>query len=493
MDNFNIYKDIAERTQGDIYVGVVGPVRTGKSTFIKKFMEKMVIPKIENAYKKQRAKDELPQSSSGKAIHTTEPKFVPNEAVEVSLENDTKFKVRMVDCVGYIVNGALGYMEEEDKPKMVTTPWYDYEIPFEEAAEIGTKKVINEHSTIGLLITTDGSITDIDRESYVEVEERVVEELKSINKPFIIVLNSSHPYEPETIELRKSLEEKYDVPVQTMDILNMKEEDMTNVFQRVLKEFPIKEVNIDMPAWIEELKPEHWLKADFINVVKNMAKEIYKVRDIKKSMENLYEFEFLDNSTLNEMNMGEGTARIALKPKENLFYKIIGEVCNREIENENDLLKIVETMNKAKIEYDRIAEALEDVKDTGYGLVAPQLTEMKLEEPEIVKQGNRYGVKLKASAPSLHFIRADIETEVSPIMGTEKESEEMLKSLLEEFETDPSKIWQSNMFGKSLEVLVKEGLQNKLYRMPEDVQVKIQKTLQKIINEGNGGLICIIL
>ena len=493
MDNFNIYKDIAERTQGDIYVGVVGPVRTGKSTFIKKFMEKMVIPKIENAYKKQRAKDELPQSSSGKAIHTTEPKFVPNEAVEVSLENDTKFKVRMVDCVGYIVNGALGYMEEEDKPKMVTTPWYDYEIPFEEAAEIGTKKVINEHSTIGLLITTDGSITDIDRESYVEVEERVVEELKSINKPFIIVLNSSHPYEPETIELRKSLEEKYDVPVQTMDILNMKEEDMTNVFQRVLKEFPIKEVNIDMPAWIEELKPEHWLKADFINVVKNMAKEIYKVRDIKKSMENLYEFEFLDNSTLNEMNMGEGTARIALKPKEDLFYKIIGEVWNREIENENDLLKIVETMNKAKIEYDRIAEALEDVKDTGYGLVAPQLTEMKLEEPEIVKQGNRYGVKLKASAPSLHFIRADIETEVSPIMGTEKESEEMLKSLLEEFETDPSKIWQSNMFGKSLEVLVKEGLQNKLYRMPEDVQVKIQKTLQKIINEGNGGLICIIL
>ncbi len=456
-------------------------------------MEKMVIPKIENSYKKQRAKDELPQSSSGKAIHTTEPKFVPNEAVEVSLENDTKFKVRMVDCVGYIVNGALGYMEEEDKPKMVTTPWYDYEIPFEEAAEIGTKKVINEHSTIGLLITTDGSITDIDRENYVEVEERVVEELKSINKPFIIVLNSSHPYEPETIELRTNLEEKYDVPVQTMDILNMKEEDMTNVFQRVLKEFPIKEVNIDMPAWIEELKPEHWLKTDFINVVKNMAKEIYKVRDIKKSMENLYEFEFLDNSTLNEMNMGEGTARIALRPKDGLFYKIIGEVCNREIENENDLLKIVETMNKAKIEYDRIAEALEDVKETGYGLVAPQLTEMKLEEPEIVKQGSRYGVKLKASAPSLHFIRADIETEVSPIMGTEKESEEMLKSLLEEFETDPSKIWQSNMFGKSLEVLVKEGLQNKLYRMPEDVQVKIQKTLQKIINEGNGGLICIIL
>ncbi|NEZ46000.1 stage IV sporulation protein A [Clostridium niameyense] len=493
MDNFDIYKDIAERTQGDIYVGVVGPVRTGKSTFIKKFMEIMVIPKIENSYKKQRAKDELPQSSSGKSIHTTEPKFVPNEAIEVNLGEDIKFKVRMVDCVGYIVQQALGYMEDEGKPKMVTTPWYDYEIPFEEAAEIGTKKVINEHSTIGLLITTDGSITDIDRQEYVKVEERVVGELKSINKPFIIVLNSAHPYAPETIELKKNLEEKYDVPVQIMDVINMKEEDITDVFHRVLKEFPIKEINIFMPTWIEQLKREHWLKTDFLNVVKDIAKDIYKVRDIKGIVDGMDEYEFLENCDLDEMNMGEGTAKVKLMPKEGLFYKIIGEVCSEDISNENDLLKIVEQMHKAKLEYDKVAKALEDVKETGYGLVAPQLTEMKLEEPEIVKQGNRYGVKLKASAPSLHFIKADIETEVSPIMGTEKESEEMLKSLLEEFENDPSKIWQSNMFGKSLEVLVKEGLQNKLYRMPEDVQIKIQKTLQKIINEGNGGLICIIL
>ncbi|GAA0734665.1 stage IV sporulation protein A [Clostridium oceanicum] len=493
MENFDIYKDIAERTQGDIYVGVVGPVRTGKSTFIKRFMELMVIPKIDNGYKKQRAKDELPQSSSGKSIHTTEPKFVPNEAIEVSLENETKFKVRMVDCVGYIVKSALGYMEDQGKAKMVTTPWYDYEIPFEEAAEIGTKKVINEHSTIGLLVSTDGSVAGIDRQDYVEVEERVVGELKSIKKPFIIVLNSAHPYEPETIELRKEMEEKYDVPVQIIDVLNMKEDDITDVFQRVLKEFPVKEINIDMPKWIEGLKPSHWLKADFLNVVKDMSKDVYKVRDVNKVVTSINDFDFLGPCSLCEMNMGEGTARVNLKPKDGLFYKILGEVCDEEIDNENDLLNIFATMNSAKKEYDKVCKALKDVKETGYGLVPPQLSEMKLEEPQIVKQGSRYGVKLKASAPSLHFIRADIQTEVSPIMGTERESEEMLKSLLEEFENDPSKIWQSNMFGKSLEVLVKEGLQNKLYKMPEDVQSKIQKTLQKIINEGNGGLICIIL
>lgn len=492
MENFDIYKDIAERTQGDIYVGVVGPVRTGKSSFIKRFMDLMVIPNIDNPYKKQRAKDELPQSASGKSIHTTEPKFVPNEAVEVKLEEGTKFKVRMVDCVGYIVKGASGYAEANGA-KMVNTPWYDHEIPFEEAAEIGTKKVINEHSTIGLLVTTDGSITDINREEYVEAEERVVNELKAIRKPFIMVLNSARALDPNTIELRKELEAKYDVPVQIMDVINMKPEDIGNVFQRVLKEFPVKEINIDMPEWIEKLESKHWLKVNFINVVKDMCKKIDKVRDIKKALEEFKELEFLDVSDISEMNMGEGTARVQLNPKSGLFYNILSEVCGTEISGENALLSIMQDLYKAKVEYDKVAEALRDVKETGYGLVAPQLSEMRLEEPEIVKQGSRYGVKLKASAPSLHFIKADIETEVSPIMGTEKQSEELVKSLLEQFENDPSKIWQSNMFGKSLEVLVKEGLQNKLYKMPEDVQVKIQKTLQKIINEGNGGLICIIL
>lgn len=492
MENFNIYKDIADRTQGDIYVGVVGPVRTGKSTFIKRFMELMVIPNIENTYKKQRAQDELPQSGSGKSIHTMEPKFVPNEAIEIDLNEGTKFKVRMVDCVGYIVKAAMGYNDGE-QPKMVTTPWYDYEIPFEEAAEIGTKKVINEHSTIGLLVTTDGSITGIDRNDYIEAEERVVNELKAINKPFIMILNSKNSRDQETIELSNQMQVKYDVPVQVMDVANMREEDITNVFERVLKEFPVKEINIDMPEWIEKLDVTHWLKDNFIALVRNMCKNVYKVRDIKKFTEEFSKMDFLDNSKLNEINMGEGTARIELRPRQELFYKVLSEVCETSINGESDLLGLIKELSEAKLEYDKVANALKDVKERGYGLVSPQLDEMRLEEPEFINHGNKYVVKLKASAPSIHLIRADIQTEISPIMGTERESEELYKSLLEQFEGDRSKIWESNMFGKSLEVLVKDGLQNKLYKMPEDVQIKMQKTLEKIINEGNGGLICIIL
>lgn len=492
MENFDIYRDIAERTQGDIYVGVVGPVRTGKSTFIKRFMELMVIPNIENPHKKERAKDELPQSGSGKSIHTTEPKFVPNEAVEIRFEGGTRFKVRMVDCVGYVVKNSLGY-NEENAPKMVSTPWFDYEIPFEQAAEIGTRKVITDHSTIGIVVTTDGSITGLNRSDYMEAEERVVNELKAINKPFIILLNSLNPNGQETAELQRDLEDKYDVPVAIMDVMNMDEKDITNIFESVLKEFPVKEINIDMPQWIENLSAKHWLKVNFMTILKAMCKDIFKVRDIKKCLEAFSGIEFLSNIKIKEMNMGDGTSSIEINPKQELFYKILGEVCNTEIKNENDLLSMMESFYKAKIEYDKIAEALKDVNETGYGLVAPQLTEMKLEEPEIVKKGSQYGVKLKASAPSLHLIKADIETEVQPIMGSEKQSEEFYKSILEQFENDPSQIWQSNMFGKSLEELVKEGLQNKLYKMPEDVQFKLQKTLQKIINEGNGGLICIIL
>jgi stage IV sporulation protein A len=492
LENFDIYKDIAERTQGDIYVGVVGPVRTGKSSFIKRFMDLMVIPNIENSYKKQRAKDELPQSASGKTIHTTEPKFVPNEAVEISLADGAKFKVRMVDCVGYIVKGASGYTEGAGA-KMVTTPWYDHEIPFEEAAEIGTKKVINDHSTIGLVITTDGSITDIAREDYVEAEERVINELKAINKPFIMVLNSARVNDPKTIALKKELEAKYDVPVQIVDVMNMKEDDIADVFQVVLKEFPVTEINIDIPEWIEKLDSKHWLKINFFNIIKDMCKKIFKVRDVKRSLEDFREVEFLDLTEISEMNMGNGVARVSLNPRTDLFYRVLSEVCGCEIQGENQLLSIMQDLSIAKVEYDKVEAALKDVRETGYGLVAPQLSEMKLEEPEFVKQGSRCVVKLKASAPSLHFIKADIESEISPIMGTEKQSEELMKALMDQFENDKSKIWQSNMFGKPLEMLVKEELQNKLYKMPEDVQGKLQKTLQKIINEGSGGLICIIL
>ena len=492
MDSFNIYRDIAERTQGDIYVGVVGPVRTGKSTFIKKFMDTMVIPKINNTYKKERAKDELPQSGSGKTIHTTEPKFVPNEAIEITIDDDVKFKVRLIDCVGYIVKGALGYLEDEE-PKMVNTPWYEYEIPFEDAAEIGTRKVITDHSTIGLLVTTDGSITGLAREDYVEAEERVVEELKSINKPFVVVLNTKNINSPETESLKNDLEKKYDVTVQVMDVFNMTEKDIEKLFNQVLTEFPVKEINIDMPVWIEKLSPDHWLKKEFFKIVKGMCQNINKIKDIKPIFNDAKNTENLGASALEQINLGDGTAKMLLKPSEDIFYKVLSENCDVNVSSESDLIVLIKELNAAKKEYDKIKDALIDVKETGYGLVAPQLSEMSFEEPEIVKQGSKFGVKLKASAPSLHFIKADIKTEISPIMGSEKESEELVKALMEQYDKDPASLWQSNMFGKSLEVLVKEGLQNKLYKMPEDVQTKIQKTLQKIINEGSGGLICIIL
>jgi stage IV sporulation protein A len=490
LENFDIYKDIAERTQGDIYVGVVGPVRTGKSTFIKRFMELMVIPNIENPHKKERAKDELPQSGSGKSIHTTEPKFVPNEAVEIRFEGGAKFKVRMVDCVGYVVKNSLGY-NEENAPKMVTTPWFDYEIPFEQAAEIGTKKVITDHSTIGIVVTTDGSITGLTRGDYVEAEERVVTELKAMNKPFIILLNSLSPKSQETEELQKELEEKYDVPVTIMDIMNMDENDIGNIFENVLKEFPVKEISIDMPEWIENLSAKHWLKVNVMTILKAMCKDIFKVRDIKRCLDAFKGIEFLSNINVKEMNMGDGTSCVDINPKHELFYKILGEVCNTDIKNENDLLSLMGSYHKAKTEYDKISQALKDVNETGYGLVAPQLSEIKFEEPYIDKKNGV--VKLKASAPSLHIIKADIETEVTPITGDKKQSQEFYNAIIEQFDNDPALIWQSNMFGKSLEELVKEGLQNKLYKMPEDIQVKLQKTLQKIINDGNGGLICIIL
>lgn len=348
LDNFDIYKDISERTQGDIYVGVVGPVRTGKSTFIKRFMDLMVIPNIENSYKKERAKDELPQSGSGKSIHTTEPKFVPNEAVEINLKDGIKFKVRMVDCVGYIVKGAEGYKEGE-KDKMVSTPWYDHEIPFEKAAEIGTKKVINEHSTIGLLVTTDGSITDLKREDYLETEERVINELKAINKPFIIILNSAHPDDENTIEIAKGLEEKHDVPVQVVDVLNMQENDIAEVFRRVLKEFPVKEINIDMPSWIEKLNPKHWLKSSYFELIKSICGGVNKARDIKKTLDTFANVDFLDNLNTPEINMGDGTAHVVLNPKSGIFYKILSEICNAEISSESELLSTMAEYHKAKL------------------------------------------------------------------------------------------------------------------------------------------------
>ena len=492
MEGFNIYKDIAERTQGDIYVGVVGPVRTGKSTFIKRFMDLMVLPNVENAYKKERLKDELPQSGSGKTIHTTEPKFIPSEgAVEINLEDGIKFNVRMVDCVGYIVKEALGYLEDGES-KMVTTSWYDDEIPFEDAAELGTRKVITDHSTIGIMVTTDGSITGIEREDYIDAEERVINELKLINKPFIIVLNSIKPNAEETKALKVQMEEEYNVPVQIMNIAKMDADNVNTIFTKVLKEFNVKEINIDMPEWIENLDSSHWLKSNFMNVVKDMCKNIFKVRDISECLGRYSDEEFLGVAEICEMNLGNGEARLTMNPQKGIFYKIISEICENELKDESDLIALVENLHVSKVEYDKVCDAINDVKESGYGLVTPQLSEIKFEKPDMDKQGSGYAIKLKASAPSIHMFKANVETEITPIMGKEKETQDLFKTLLEEFENDPEKLWQSNVFGKSLETLVRDGLQNKLQQVPEATQVKMRKALQKIINEGDGNLICFI-
>lgn len=493
MSNVDIYKDISSRTGGDIYIGVVGPVRTGKSTFIKNFMEMFVIPNIDSPYKQDRAKDELPQSAAGKTIMTTEPKFVPNESVEITIDGNIKMKTRLVDCVGYLVNDAIGHMEG-DLPRMVKTPWNDNEIPFIEAAEMGTRKVITDHSTIGLVVTTDGSITDIDRENYVQAEERVIRELKSINKPFVVLLNSSTPNSKETLSLRSSLEEKYNAPVVISDILNLKESDITSIFSRVLEEFPVSEIGFKLPAWFDMLDMNYPLKQEVISIVKDNFYNDTSLREINDVISKIKKDNVMfDSIDLDSANMEDGNVKIIMNINNSYFFKVLSEKSNIEIQNEKDIFKVIDDYSNIKAKYDKIAIALDEVNIKGYGIVTPSIDELKLEEPEIVKQGSKYGVKLKASAPSIHMIKADIETEVSPIVGSEKQSEDLVKYLLSEFENDPKQIWQSNIFGKSLHELVNEGLHNKLYKMPDEAQMKIQETLERIINEGSGGLICIIL
>ena len=492
MENLNLYQDIKARTDGDVYIGVVGPVRTGKSTFIKRFMDLLVIPNISNDYKRERAQDELPQSAAGRTIMTTEPKFIPNEAVEITVGGNIKLKTRLVDCVGYLVNNAIGYLED-DVPRMVKTPWSDEEIPFELAAEIGTKKVIQEHSTIGLVVTTDGSITDIPRQDYIEAEERVVNELKELNKPFVIILNSNSPYSDSTIDLAIKLEEKYNAPVIPTDCSNLNIEDINNIFGRILYEFPIEQINITYPKWVDSLSDDHWLKNSLFNDIKSGFNDINVLKEIDRSLDSMQSTEVISKTTIDNIKLGTGEVNITIHLNDDLFYKVISEVSNIEINNEGDLFSIMAELSMVKKEYDKIAPALTEVKQKGYGIVTPTMEELILEEPEMVKQGSKFGVKLKAKAPSIHMIRADIETEVSPIVGSEKQSEELVNYLLSEFENDPIKIWESNIFGKNLHELVNEGLQNKLYKMPEDARIKLQETLERIINEGSGGLICIIL
>ena len=488
----NIYEDIAKRTQGDIYIGVVGPVRTGKSTFIRKFMETLVLPNIENEFKRDRTRDEIPQSGSGKTIMTVEPKFVPADGVVIQLKDSVSLKVRMVDCVGYIVEGALGH-EENGKQRLVSTPWSKDAMTFEEAAEIGTKKVIRDHSTIGVVVITDGSVTGIERGSYIEAEERVIDELKSMNKPFVVILNSLTPKDEKTEILRNELEEKYEVPILPVNVEQMEEPDIENILETVLYDFPLNEIRINISKWVEGLEKNHWIKESIISTLKQCIANLQKIRDIDDIVNGFENLEFLDGVTVENVELGEGVVNIQLSTKQELFYNVLEEKSGFKIEEDSQLLNLVTTLSKVKQEYDKIEVALNDAKNFGYGVVAPSLSELSLEEPEIIKQGKQYGVKLKANAPSLHIIKADISTEVSPIVGNQNQGEEMVKYLLNEFEQNPSELWESNMFGKSLNDLVKEQLQSKLYTMPDEIRFKIQKTLQKIINEGSNNIITIIL
>ncbi|MGI6038000.1 MAG: stage IV sporulation protein A [Limnochordia bacterium] len=492
MEKFDIFQDIAERTGGSIYIGVVGPVRTGKSTFIKRFMDLLVLPNIQNRHDKERARDALPQSGAGRTIMTTEPKFVPDEAVEVSILDELKFKVRLVDCVGYSVGGALGY-EDEGGPRMVRTPWFDHEIAFQEAAELGTRKVITEHSTLGLVVLTDGSITDIAYENYLEAQQRVIEELQELGKPFVVLLNSVQPTAPKTVELAQSLQEQFDVTVQPIDCLRMTQDDIVNILRDILFEFPIREVGVRFPRWVDELDPDHWLADNFYKAVFETVEQITRLRDVQRAVELLGEYEFVDKARLSSLEPGTGTATIELRAQRELFYQVLGEMTGVDVSGDHHLIGLMKELVVAKKAYDKVADALEDVYTVGYGIVAPSMDDIAFDEPELIRQGHRFGIRLKASAPSIHMIRAGIVTEVTPFVGTERQGEEMVRYLSEEFERDPEHIWKTDFLGKSLHDLVREGIASKLHRMPENAQEKLQETLSKIINEGSGGLICIIL
>ncbi|WP_108671117.1 stage IV sporulation protein A [Peribacillus acanthi] len=492
MEKVDIFKDIAERTGGDIYLGVVGAVRTGKSTFIKKFMELVVIPNIGNEADRSRAQDELPQSAAGKTIMTTEPKFVPNTAAAVKVDDGLEVNIRLVDCVGYTVPGAKGY-EDENGPRMIHTPWYEEPIPFHEAAEIGTRKVIQDHSTIGVVITTDGSIGEIHRSDYVEAEERVINELKEVGKPFIMVINSVQPHHQDTESLRTSLQEKYDIPVLAMSVESMRESDVLNVLREALFEFPVLEVNVNLPSWVMVLRENHWLRESYQEAVKETVKDIKRLRDVDRVVSHFNDFEFIDSAGLAGMDMGQGVAEIDLHAPDELYDTILKEIVGVEIRGKDHLLELMQDFAHAKAEYDQVSDALKMVKQTGYGIAAPSLADMSLDEPEIIRQGARFGVRLKAVAPSIHMIKVDVESEFAPIIGTEKQSEELVRYLMQDFEDNPLSIWNSDIFGRSLSSIVREGIQAKLSLMPENARYKLKETLERIINEGSGGLIAIIL
>lgn len=492
MTTTDIYQDIATRTGGSLFVGVLGPVRTGKSTFIKRFMETCVIPNIENVYRRERAIDELPQSGSGRTIMTAEPKFVPEEAVTVSLEGGASFAVRLIDSVGYMVRGAMG-QTEDGAPRMVMTPWSDEEIPMAQAAEIGTRKVIQEHSTVGIVITTDGTITDIPREDYLEPEERVIRELQELGKPFIVLVNSAQPHASRATAIARDIESRFGVRCLPVNCLELGEEAITDIIKSILYEFPLREMRVFLPAWVDALPMDHPIKQAVYGVIRSGGDQMGHIREVEPVVRAMGEEENISLARVLAIDLGRGVASAEVQLPRELFYQTLSTQSGFQVSDDGDLMDLLTALAKVKSSYDKVSSALQNVYETGYGIVMPTMDELRLEEPEVMRQGGRYGIRLKASAPSVHMFKVDIESTVSPIVGNEKQSEDMVNYLMEKFAADPAKIWESNIFGRSFHELVNEDLQAKLYRMPMDARLKFQETLQRIVNEGSGGLICIIL
>lgn len=483
MERFQLYKDIESRTNGEIYLGIVGPVRSGKSTFIKRFMDLLVLPQIEDEYSRKRTRDELPQSASGRTIMTTEPKFVPNEAVEIVLGEDIKVKVRLIDCVGYMVNGASGHMENEEERK-VKTPWFAYEIPFTKAASIGTQKVIEEHATIGIVITTDGSICDLPRENYIEAEDKTIRELKNIGKPFVVLVNSKRPFSQEAKIVAEELAKKHQVAVMTVNCEQLKEEDIHQILESVLLEFPISEIGFFIPKWVEMLTREHKIKQELIEIMKEIMNRISKMKDLLSGIPEPAS-EYIENIFVDEIEMDSGCVSIRIPIREKYYFEMISEMTGIQIENEYDLIRTMKEMSQRKEEYEEVAEAMQSVKWKGYGVVSPRKEEIVLEEPTIIKQGSKYGVRIHSQAPSIHMIKANIETEIAPIVGSEQQANDLVQYIKAN--------GNANIFGKTIEELVSEGIRNKILSIGDESQVKLQDTMQKIVNDSNGGLVCIII
>ncbi|MBR1724140.1 MAG: stage IV sporulation protein A [Ruminococcus sp.] len=487
----DIYTDIARRTGGDIYIGVVGPVRTGKSTFIKQFMERLVIPNIDSDYRRERASDELPQSTGGRTRMTTEPYFIPEEAVTVTL-GAASFRLRSIDCVGYVFPSAQGYIEDE-APRMVQTPWFDSEVPFNMAAEVGTKKVITEHSTIGLVVTTDGSFTDLPRDEYEECEERVISELKEAGKPFAVLLNTAYPEHEMTMRLAEQMSEKYGVGVIPVSVADLTDEDITDILREVLYAFPVREISVNAPSWVNSLDADHWLKSAVYDSLREAAEQVSTLKDIDSFTEALSGCEYISSVNVTSTDLSDGSASVTALIDSSLFVRVIGEAAGISLEHESELIPKITELVHIREKYARLAGALDEAERTGYGIVMPTMEELTLAEPEIIKQNGKYGIRLKATAPSIHLMKTRIETEVAPIVGSERQSEELVMSLMSDFDESPGRIWESNIFGKSLHELVSEGLNAKLGKLPPEARMKLCETLSRMINEGCSGLICLIL